>query len=406
MEFIYKVFRCPKRSNNIMNVYEQVMTLLQNQQFREFIISLCAGMAWDAIKTFFSKVRSKNNIECLIYKLFAATFKDFYEIKNYAYDEDLVMSEFIKEINIYQAMNSISLSKVVISNTTGQELDEADFALWEDCFTSHITEDKYEQLYRMTIFCQLKKNNIKRDLSWLDDYMQGSIINIKCKLIENIIPLLDNVKTELQEPLWDEIKTLFYEVAYNAQKHSGANDCRILIDRDSITLSDNGKPFNPLSLIGKHYGGGSISVNRFIKEYPDIDVKYSFEKRKNKLIITFADKVFNVNELSEIIVPNLIYHPSITLLYPDSSFNQYFIDIGRTIQLQNGQQSSYSAIIELYRVLEYKIIKKRNKHIFVYFPKEVNPWIYEKFQACWENYSNMGDHHEPKNFLTLIPQLE
>lgn len=384
-----------------MDVFRQIVELFQSPVFQSFIVSLGAGITWDAIKAIFHKTKVHDlPLENKIFKVFAETYKEYCTVKGYEYDESLVMSDFIKELKSIQSIDSIALCKKVISKTINQEMDEADYAIWGACFSRIISKDEHQQVYRMIIISHIRNTAVERDLSWLDDYMKGNCCDIRCTFHEEIMPLLSNVKTVLSKKLWDDIKILFFEVIYNAQTHGKASDCRIHVDEKAISITDNGQKFNPLSLVYKCSGGGSIAIKTFVDNYPKLDLKYQYQKERNNLTLSFDDSVFNINQLSEIIVPSLISRANIEFLYPNTDFKLYFIDIGRTISLGSYYGVSFSMVCSLYGQLIKSIDVSENKHVYIYFPKEIDIHIYSVFLACLQNCI----YDDAKELITLIPQ--
>ena len=73
-------------------------------------------------------------------------------------------------------------------------------------------------------------------------------------------------------------------------------------------------------------------MHKICYDYPEIEMEASYEKNENVFRIKFDDAVFDVNQLSEIRVPDLMLVTNIEYLYPDGEFKYYFIDIGRTVK--------------------------------------------------------------------------
>ena len=375
-----------------MNIWKAISTLLNNPNFISFVISIEAGATWDMIKKMMLKASEDVSDEYLTYQLFADIFNRFYMEKEYAFDEKLVMSSFLEQVRSIENVSTREITRQLLSNTMGIEVNDEDFFIWEKCFIHVCTRDKYQLIYRKVMLEQQMKPEKTPDNSWMKKYMKGNCCTINFKVFEKAIPSLGNICTSLEKRVWNDIKVLIWEIIYNAQKHGKADQCRLKIDENAITIIDNGVRYSPLDLKSKEIsGGGGIAMYKICDDYPEIEMEALYEKNENVFRIKFEDVVFDVNQLSEIIVPDLMLVTNMEYLYPDGEFKYYFIDIGRTVKNKRFLGASYSALHKLLEALEEKIRSEAQRKVFIYFSNLQDDRvedIYMRLKECLHRWKN------------------
>lgn len=312
--------------------------------------------------------------------------------KEYAFDEKLVMSSFLEQVRSIENVSTREITRQLLSSTMRIEVNDEDFFIWEKCFIHVCTRDKYQLIYRKVMLEQQMKPEKTPDNSWMKKYMKGNCCTINFKVFEKAIPSLENICTSLEKRVWNDIKVLIWEIIYNAQKHGKADQCRLKIDENAITIIDNGVRYSPLDLKAKEIsGGGSIAMHKICYDYPEIEMEASYEKNENVFRIKFDDAVFDVNQLSEIRVPDLMLVTNIEYLYPDGEFKYYFIDIGRTVKNKRFLGASYSALHQLLEALEEKIRSEAQRKVFIYFSNLQDDRvedIYKRLNECLHRWKN------------------
>lgn len=96
----------------------------------------------------------------------------------------------------------------------------------------------------------------------------------------------------------------------------------------------------------------------------------------NRFEMIFPNEVFDVNQMSEIVIPDLYYMSGgIQLKYPEGRFRYYFIDIGEIPTGQRGELfATYSGLALLVEKLQNNVEKlTEDSEIFVHFPNTSRP---------------------------------
>lgn len=352
-----------------MNPWQIMTDVFSEPLFQSFLISVGASASWDAVKKYVSQKKLEKSFEYLYYKAIAQTFELFYEVNHLEYNEKIVMDAFLEQIKSIENFDSSNISRKILKNTIGFDIGEDCIVGFPALFVSICARDEYEIIYRKIILEKIVCAPKEKDHEWMQTYMQDNCCKISFHVFENLIPALKDVKTKLDGVTWNDIQGLLWEVAYNAQLHGKANVCKLMINSDSIVLMDNGEKFNCLSLKKKEIkGGGGMSMHVFAEKYPTIKTRYEYKNRENKFIIKFISQTFDVNDMSEIILPSLIIPMEMTKLYPDAEFKYYFVDIGTTIEMNNN--ATYSSFSSIFRIMGYfhSLLKSDfTKKIYVYF---------------------------------------
>lgn len=102
-------------------------------------------------------------------------------------------------------------------------------------------------------------------------------------------------------------------------------------------------------------------------------LKWNIEDRFEMI---FPNEVFDVNQMSEIVIPDLYYMSGgIQLKYPEGRFRYYFIDIGEIPTGQRGELfATYSGLALLVEKLQNDVEKlTEDSEIFVHFPNTSRP---------------------------------
>lgn len=112
---------------------------------------------------------------------------------------------------------------------------------------------------------------------------------------------------KLETPKWDLLQTLVAELIYNIYKNNEKVNCDIQITRDSIKLVDNGKAFNPTSIVGIYdktscRGMGAEFLEKVKTEISGVEYCYEYCNGKNNFKIQFSEQVFVIDKMCIITV--------------------------------------------------------------------------------------------------------
>lgn len=94
-----------------------------------------------------------------------------------------------------------------------------------------------------------------------------------------------NIQSAMSRDVQSLIFPLIYELAENAFRHGNAGYCKVILDKNTISIVDNGNPFDIRQLLSIQGRGGSETL-RFVKNelQADMELKWKYD---NGNITTF-----------------------------------------------------------------------------------------------------------------------
>lgn len=211
----------------------------------------------------------------------------------------------------------------------------------------------------------------------MTECMEENFCKIQCEKLQKLPPLFDDIGVELDKTCWYTIKVLIYEIVFNAKEHGKAQKCFVQITKNSIAVFDDGTEFDPQEMKQREEcHGGAMALQDVMENYPEIVLKSTYANGLNRFEMIFPNEVFDVNQMSEIVIPDLYYmRGEVQLKYPEGKFRYYFIDIGEIPTGQRGELfATYSGIAVLVEKLQNNIEKlTEDSEIFVRFPNTSRP---------------------------------
>lgn len=197
-----------------------IMSLLNNPDVRAFLISLGAGISWDAIKagSIHLKKADETSFEEQLLIVLEATMNSFYEYKGYDYCETKVMSLFLSAYQDIGCHTIISSSlRNMLEYTTENPISDSDFDYWVSLFTNEIAKNE-------TIFKRIILNNqlntqliINRDL-YLTRVREELIVNCENNPLTYDVPedeykeVILNLNKAFSTSWKDEILAIFNKI--------------------------------------------------------------------------------------------------------------------------------------------------------------------------------------------------
>lgn len=135
-----------------------------------------------------------------------------------------------------------------------------------------------------------------------------------CKIrLRNTIPFIeDTVRSKINFLLntddYEELSVMIRELLSNIYTYNVDEvECHLEIDCNSLTIIDNGKPFNPLTDLERNkneapqHGYGLNTLNKSKQIYRGIvDFEYELKDNFNRFKVKFKDKAFLLDELCEV----------------------------------------------------------------------------------------------------------
>lgn len=368
-----------------MTVLYIIKTLLNDPIIQSYLISCGASASWDAMKLLGEK--GDDTLENQLYGVLSETFERFADCMKLEYDEQLVMDSFLQNINNTENFGNQAVSNKVLSDTLNVSIGNEQLKRWNAIFVEVCSKPKYQWLYnKLSANFEIAKLN-DRNYEWMTECMEENFCKIQCEKLQKLPPLFDDIGVELDKTCWYTIKVLIYEIVFNAKEHGKAQKCFVQITKNSIAVFDDGTEFDPQEMKQREEcHGGAMALQDVMENYPEIVLKSTCANGLNRFEMIFPNEVFDVNQMSEIVIPDLYYmRGEVQLKYPEGKFRYYFIDIGEIPMGQRGELfATYSGIAVLVEKLQNNIEKlTEDSEIFVRFPNTSRP-------DCKKVYSMMA----------------
>lgn len=354
-----------------MNIWSSITSILGNSSVQSFLISCGASITWDTIKFALANNSKEDSFHIQVHQVFADTFRAFYQKYNLEFDEEIVMTSFWKNVGDLQSFSDLNISKKVVCDTLGMELTDLEINDWKNIFKITCSHPQYQWIYNKLALDAGTQVSSSNQMSWAKEIMKGNYCKIACAVPETLPPVFEGIETKLSEECWYDTQVLLWEIIFNACEHGNANNCSLVIKETSISVIDDGKPFNALLLEDQHRNqGGSIALRKYKEDYSEIELQTAYWAGNNHFTLEFGADVFEVNGMSEIIVPALFSSVGcFKLRYPDAQFRYYYIDMDEIPRTHHGKIfASYSGIFGLINKLNNDFRNNTDvDKIFIYF---------------------------------------
>lgn len=175
----------------------------------EVFISLLMGMGpnvtWDALKYLLSN-RDENSLERQFVQAIKSTMKEFYEIKRFEYDENIVMEQFLESFYEHRYNLKYELRNVV-EYVVDQSLKDDDFVKWVDIYkrkfpiAEYVFTDREQLLTRMDLKVDTK---VQKNYGEWDKIIDRIITLFDSSWKENVLSILRKFHFDLSYAEKDE----------------------------------------------------------------------------------------------------------------------------------------------------------------------------------------------------------
>lgn len=352
-------------------MWNLLTTFMSDPTIQSFFVSCGASASWDAVKKILGKAERDNSFVLQVYHVIKETFESFYLKYELEFEEDIVMTSFLETISEIGDFNSSNITKKMIRDSIGLDIDDEALEEWIKIFIVKCSNPKYQWVYNKLALSFIKVPESSKHKMWMHYYMKDNFCKIQCDMVDELSPIFDDIATQLSPECWYATRVLIWEILFNAQEHGKAKECMLHINENSITVLDDGEQFNPFIIEKQTFQkGGGMAIKKFMRDYPDVSLKSKYYENKNQFTVKFDDNVFDVNGMSEIIVPCLaIGGGQYRLKHPRGKFRFYYINIDEIYGARDKQLlASYSGIIGLFENLKNNIDTKTvDGKIFIYF---------------------------------------
>ena len=205
-------------------MWKFLTSLLSNEAVSNFLVSCGENASWDLIKKVLESIK-KDSFEMQVYEVIRDTFEKFYSKYNIEFNEKIVMTSFIESVNNIKDFDSDYITKKMLSETLGLEIDNENLEEWIKIFKTICSNPKYQWIHNKLSLPLTNLYEETKDMSWMNKYMIDNACKIECSTISELPNIFNGVKTKLSRSCWYDTQILIWELVYNAQKHGGANKC-------------------------------------------------------------------------------------------------------------------------------------------------------------------------------------
>lgn len=339
---------------------------------------------------------SEMTVEEHIYCVLTESLKEFCANYSCEFDENAFRETFSYTAENVGKFQSDTYLKKVFEKATSLELTPELQSSWCKIVYEHILSDRHQKLYRA-----IQSSRIKGDTSnlvepmWMRKIPADNFIEIHFDGENELDSILCNIKTGLSEACWHHTQELLLELFFNACTHGLAKQISLAVDKEKISLLDDGLEFDPLGLTEKEEikGGGTWTINYYLKNYPEVKISYIRLNDKNETTIDFGEHMFNVNGLCEIeLEPSSEMRKfNWILCYPSSKARYYHVDFNKITTIR-------VFCMSVARMMVSKLLgccKKLSSEVYVYIPKSEDfIWdsVADKLKGCIEHYGASNIH--------------
>lgn len=271
------------------------------------------------------------SIEELILCLFNESLTIFCDNHEIEFDDESFHRWYESSKTALDIQNDKHL-KHIIESALSLEISEKEFFDWFSIACDLMVEEKYEKLYKA--YMLQKAMTIQKGFTepvWMQENMSDNAFEIQTAQHNQLIDVLSEIETNLSKECNLLTQQLIMEILVNAFEHGKAVSCSLLIERTRITVTDNGHRFDTTSLLSDSNGssGGTRTLLHFKNNYPEVDIKYQYKRKTNKMVIDFGEPVFNVNGLCKIVIQKDVlmkYDIDIHVRFPNGKAKYYYLD--------------------------------------------------------------------------------
>ncbi|MBQ8618192.1 MAG: hypothetical protein IJ418_11905 [Clostridia bacterium] len=375
-----------------MDIIRVLSELFHNPDVKSALVGY--GVTWglDKIKGIVVNGNKEVSYEEQIYGVFRETFEAFYAEHELVFEESIVMEAFLRRFKKIADIAESEMDRTLIEGTIGLEMKENQLEDWTRHFYRVCSNPKYQWVYnRLSLPLADEKKEDKS--KWMKKHMEDNICRIGNLVLETMPSMFKEISTELPERCWNDTCELIWELVYNAQTHGKAKECFIRINRNAITIVDDGLKYDPRMMkeeVSKR--GGCLTLVHYERDYPWVCISWSYIGNCNHFVLMFMKDVFDVNSMSEIVVPNMVRRrDTFYFKYPNGRFKYYYVDMEETRKRSGGRlfgpMSMTFDVLQELRNIEPEF---ENSKVYIGFPntRETDyKAMYEKFIEVLPNIS-------------------
>lgn len=348
-----------------------------------FLAEYAGTKTLDTIIEKINRPAKEQNIDELAYCLLTESLEEFCSIYNFEFDKYAILETFSFSLKQLARLNCDKELKLIIENALGLEISPIAFTKWIEILHNYLVSSKYEKLFKAL---QLQNMNPTKESFteplWMQKNLIDNFFEIHFQEQDIFLEIYCNISTNLSKECWLITRQLLMELLLNAIQHGNANQFSLLIEKDQISIKDNGTPFDTHTLVNKNskLSGGNRTLLKFMQQFSDVIIKYTYCEQKNLTTISFNEPVFNVNSLCEIEIPNkyLFSRPqeSFSIRYPTSKAKYYYADFAKN---ENSFWTISGVIGTLEKLISFCITL--NSEVFLYIPNSIDGWGDEDYFA-------------------------
>lgn len=298
-----------------------------------FLAEYAGAKALDQIIAKIKQPAKEQDIESLAYSLLSDSLKEFCTIYNYEFDESAILQTFSFSLKRLANFKYDEELKSILETAIAEEISPEAFKKWLEIIDNHLVSNKYETLFRALQLQSMKrKQEIFVEPPWMQQNLIDNFFEIQFDEQNILRDIYSDIETTLSKECWLITRQLLTELLFNATQHGNADSFFLLIEKNQISLKDNGSPFDTHTLIQQSstLSGGNRTLMKYTQLFPDVEITYIYDDYKNCTTLSFVEPVFNVNSLCEIKLPAerlmLRHTQSFSIRYPSSKAKYYYVD--------------------------------------------------------------------------------
>lgn len=309
---------------------------MQENTILSFFVEYFATKSLDYIFEKMKRPVEEQDIEGLVYCMLTDSLKKFCNKYDLEFDERGILETFSFSLKRLDKLTSDDELKSIVEAAIEIEISSDEFATWIEIVNNLLVSDKYVKLYRAL---QLQNIRIVSERFveplWMQKNLIDNFFEIQFYHHNEFINIYSDIETSLSRECCLLTQQLLMELLFNAVQHGKAKQFSLLIEKNQISITDNGSRFNTHNLANNcsRLSGGNRTFLRYTQSFPDVKILYTYKDQKNCTTLSFDEPVFNVNDLCEIEIPDsylsLRCEQNFHIRYPTSRAKYYYADFAK-----------------------------------------------------------------------------
>lgn len=202
----------------------------------------------------------------------------------------------------------------------------------------------------------------------VDEWFGDNCAEVKIESLRtdpNLFPR--EIESYVDTQVWDVVNKLLYEIVSNAFKHGKASLCKLIINRDSLEVWDNGTEFDQSVICNREGNGGGRTFDMLQKLQKEqmVYLTYKMVEQNNVYIFTFPIGVaFNMNKAMTINIDRSNYLSEGKINLGDVVYKYYYLNIDWRLLPISFSKNIIVNVIDSLPEGSKLILRKRENYIY------------------------------------------